>query len=53
MKLTGNPESYIFADLDLQDGDCYVAKVTACNAANLCSAKESSELKVLIRMYIV
>ncbi|XP_078574183.1 uncharacterized protein LOC144860694 [Branchiostoma floridae x Branchiostoma japonicum] len=41
VRLPGDADSYTFSNLTLHDGDTYYVKVTACNAAMLCTTKDS------------
>ncbi|XP_078658232.1 uncharacterized protein LOC144903715, partial [Branchiostoma floridae x Branchiostoma belcheri] len=41
VRLAGDTDSHTFSNLTLHDGDVYYVKVTACNAAMLCTTRES------------
>ncbi|KAI8509825.1 hypothetical protein Bbelb_122530 [Branchiostoma belcheri] len=41
VQLPGDTDSHTFSNLTLHDGDVYYVKVTACNAAMLCTTRES------------
>ncbi|XP_078585869.1 uncharacterized protein LOC144867679 [Branchiostoma floridae x Branchiostoma japonicum] len=42
VRLPGDADSHTFSNLTLHDGDTYYVKVTACNAAMLCTTRESA-----------
>ncbi|XP_078575732.1 uncharacterized protein LOC144861635 [Branchiostoma floridae x Branchiostoma japonicum] len=41
VRLPGDADGHAFSNLTLHDGDTYYVKVTACNAAMLCTTRES------------
>ncbi|XP_078573997.1 uncharacterized protein LOC144860568 isoform X2 [Branchiostoma floridae x Branchiostoma japonicum] len=41
VRLPGDADSHAFSNLTLHDGDTYYVKATACNAAMLCTTRES------------